>query len=186
VFSNEKGKCVPMAPKAASVAPPGSYTKSCVNIQFDPATQVLTALCKVWYSAGTSEFTTGVRVTACRPGGDISNINGEMRCEARAGTWGEGMAVPNGHYLTNGCNSWAVLPYTLPDTVTGGEDFSKPPIVNGAPVAQALAANCMNENGVFNGTILDLTGCIMGKDIEDFNGTLVCNGTRPLPQWPTK
>jgi hypothetical protein len=177
VFSNDKGKCVPTPPTDSSLTPPpGSYTKSCANAQYDPASGVLSAICQT----ARGPWTVGLHLHACKPGGDIVNRNGWMLCEARAGTWGDGMAVPNGHYLYSCQPAW-VLPYSLPANLGYGGDH--PAIVNGVTVAHALYARCTDDNGNWQNLFLDLKDCIMGKDITVFHGNLACNGTRPLPPW---
>jgi hypothetical protein len=67
----------PMTPASAQV-PPGSYLRSCTNIQFDGYT--LSAFC---IGAGGRSFPSRLAAGNCR--GDIANINGQLLCAGGGG-----------------------------------------------------------------------------------------------------
>jgi hypothetical protein len=98
----------------------------------------------------------------CQPNADIANINGNLNCIAKTGTWGWGGAIPGGDYL-NSCLNVHVL--------------------NGN-----LGADCPDYNGNYHHTVIEpLTKCAMwsspGGGIDNVNGVLLCspNPNPPLP-----
>jgi IPT/TIG domain len=177
VFSTAQNKCVPQPPTGRLELPAGSYQLSCINILYDPSSGLLTAQC----TYNNSHVGTVLYAPACNPGADIANISGVLQCQALAGTWGQGGAVPNGSYQKS-CAAWKVLPYSVPSGIYAG---TYPAIVNGVQVAHALAATCNTfSNGQTNNIILDLTDCIMGQDIANIKGTLECAKTIPSSRVP--
>ena len=69
---------VTAVPPASAQVPPGSYLRSCTNIQFDGAT--LSAFC---VGAGGRSYPSRLAVGGCR--GDIANINGQLLCAVGGG-----------------------------------------------------------------------------------------------------
>lgn len=63
---------------ASAQVPPGSYLRSCTNIQFDGMT--LSALCA---GPGGRSFPTRLAAANCQ--GDIANINGQLTCAVGGG-----------------------------------------------------------------------------------------------------
>jgi hypothetical protein len=142
---------------ASAQVPPGSYLRSCTNIQFDGLT--LSALC---LGPEGQSFPTRLAAANCR--GDIANINGQLMCAVGGGRPYGGPPPPYGY------------PAPRPDGPTpygqryGGDDdddggFALPggswrrscgnPVMRG-PI---LFAECQREDGRVQPARADIRAC---------------------------
>jgi hypothetical protein len=144
-------------------APPGSYQQCCVNIRFNSSTQVLSATCYEDRRETGSRCENNLQVSACQPGTDIESIQCSLQCQALAGTWGQGGAVPKGSYQQS-CHGWSVSNGILTaqcwNFKDGRIDWDK----------ETLGKNTTMAT-------LDLSQCGMDGDIENIRGELLC--TKP-------
>ena len=156
-------------PNSGTYAPQGSYLLSCGDIKFDQPSQMLSARCRMIPDDGNSLAVSPslLHVSACDPGADIESLHGYLQCRARAGTWGEGGAVPKGSYQLS-CFDLVVQTGSLLTAFCW--DYS-----HGRVPASISAEGWQNVS-------LDLSQCGMGGDIENHAGQLLC--TQPAPNQP--
>ena len=163
-----------------SAMPAGSYVQTCTQQSYDPTFQTLKALCTsapapnhtlndvmVAVTGGLYHGPSAVQpspqwsnlnVAACDPSSDILNLNGRLQCQARAGTWGAGGAVPSGSYQQS-CDMWEEQTVSLP----AGGTYPR------------LAARCKTFTGDGAVTaLLNLSGCSVSGDIQNDRGALLC------------
>ena len=169
------------AGQAGAAMPPGSYLQTCQNLNYNqqsflfvramhrdpvkPGRDCAHTIGAAPSGNGTVANSTLI-VSNCNPGADIANINGKLQCQALAGTWGNGGAVPYGSYQQS-CDQWNVQ-----TVYSNGKTFPR------------LAARCKT----FGGTLpvaeatLDLSQCSMTGDIQNHMGQLLCSpATSPTP-----
>jgi hypothetical protein len=151
------------AQTSGGYAPKGSYQQTCIGISFNEGSLTLNALCQD--GSGLAQVQTSLPVAACDPQSDIENIRGDLQCNARAGTWGQGGAGPAGSYQQS-CRYWSVSGTTL-------------------SAACWTYQNGRIDQNDYNGwaqVTLDLSQCGMNGDIENIRGELLC--TQPAPNSP--
>ena len=173
--------CVERAAGQGVAAPPGSYLRTCYSVSYDRVLQVLYATCFAKpgdYQMNTSGVPTQLNTSYCDPGSDIEQLNGWLQCTARAGTWGDGGAVPRGSYQKS-CDHYIVQQVTR----------------NGARYPR-LGARCSSYNSTGSSLglprttqaeyLLDLSQCSMNGDIAyyDGDGGLTCAALPPPSRSP--
>lgn len=125
----------PLPPPGTGNGPPGSYRASCTRI--DQRGVALAAICRTrdgnWQP-------TELNMVGCVPGGDISNINGNLNCRRQP--------LPPGSYLQSCRNAVAAGPW--------------------------LAASCRDMNGRWRDTRLNMSACGPRPNISNLNGNLIC------------
>lgn len=143
---------------SAQPVPPGSYLRSCQNVQVRGPN--LAATCATrngqWVGTRLNDF------PSCR--GDISNQNGQLWCERRPGPGPMPGPVPGQGFGPPGSYRQSC----------GNIDFR-----NGV-----LAAQCRTRSGNWQTTRLNTATCQPGTDISNQNGTLVCPRRQPLQPPP--
>jgi hypothetical protein len=141
----------PAQAQGGGMVPGGSYLNSCKDVQFDPATNLLSATCDFNDPGGLWAKGEPVRgapfnVTGCADN-SIWNDNGSLYCLASK-PWGHGRVIPKGSYI---------------------DTCSVRRVVN-----NVLIAECGYEDGKSRSTEVNLNGCKWGGDISNDNGALKC------------
>lgn len=137
---------LPATAAQAAPVPPGSYMATCVNARMDGP--MLIARCRTTYGAWN---VSAVNVFQCRPGGDISNQNGNLSCPP-----GRPMPPPGPP------PGWRLPPGSYRATCTN--EYMQGPFLN---------AMCLDVRGIYRRAALDVRNC--RGPVANANGSLVCN-----------
>ena len=133
------------------MVPAGSYLNSCRDVSFNPATNLLDALCDFNDPGGLMAKGEPVKgppfnVTGCVEN-SIWNDNGQLYCFTDK-AWGRDRVIPRGSYIAT-CTRRRV-------------------------VNNVLLAECDDSNDDTHFAQLNLNGCKWGGDISNDNGRLKC------------